>query len=60
VLDLTAIATLCMLGRLSLLRPAAPVFVISQSTLAELRRLALTRYAAPAAAGIFRIDKQQR
>lgn len=40
VLDLTAIATLCMLGRLSLLSSWPRQFVISQSTLAELRRLA--------------------
>ncbi len=40
VLDLTAIATLCMLGRLSLLPTWPRQFVISQSTLAELRRLA--------------------
>jgi tetratricopeptide (TPR) repeat protein len=40
VLDLTAIATLCMLGRLSLLPSWPRQFVISQSTLAELRRLA--------------------
>jgi len=40
VLDLTAIATLCMLGRLSLLSTWPRQFVISQSTLAELRRLA--------------------
>jgi len=39
VLDLTAIATLCMLGRLSLLPTWPRQFVISQSTLAELRRL---------------------
>ena len=40
VLDLTAVATLCMLGRLSLLPTWPRQFVISQSTLAELRRLA--------------------
>ncbi len=40
VLDLTAIATLCMLGRLSLLPSWPRQFVISQATLAELRRLA--------------------
>jgi len=40
VLDLTAIATLCMLGRLNLLPTWPRQFVISQSTLAELRRLA--------------------
>ncbi|MGH7925470.1 MAG: tetratricopeptide repeat protein [Candidatus Binatus sp.] len=40
VLDLTAIATLCMLGRLSLLPTWPRQFVISQSTLAELRRQA--------------------
>ena len=40
VLNLTAIATLCMLGRLSLLPTWPRQFVISQSTLAELRRLA--------------------
>jgi tetratricopeptide (TPR) repeat protein len=40
VLDLTAIATLCMLGRLSLLPSWPRQFVIAQSTLAELRRLA--------------------
>jgi tetratricopeptide (TPR) repeat protein len=40
VLDLTAIATLCMLGRLSLLPTWPRQFVISQSTLADLRRLA--------------------
>jgi transcription elongation GreA/GreB family factor len=40
VLDLTAIATLCMLGRLSLLATWPRQFVISQATLAELRRLA--------------------
>ncbi|HUO06163.1 MAG TPA: hypothetical protein VMU16_13280 [Candidatus Binataceae bacterium] len=40
VLDLTAIATLCMLGRLSLLPTWPRQFVISQATLAELRRLA--------------------
>src|SRR5580704_2069099 len=40
VLDLTAIATLCMLGRLSLLPTWPRQFVISRSTLAELRRLA--------------------
>ncbi|MDB5107245.1 MAG: Transcription elongation factor, GreA/GreB family [Candidatus Binatus sp.] len=40
VLDLTAIATLCMLGRLSLLATWPRQFVVSQSTLAELRRLA--------------------
>lgn len=40
VLDLTAIATLCMLGRLSLLATWPKQFVISQATLAELRRLA--------------------
>jgi tetratricopeptide (TPR) repeat protein len=40
VLDLTAIATLCMLGRLDLLPTWPRQFVISQSTLTELRRLA--------------------
>ncbi len=40
VLDLTAIATLCMLGRLSLLPSWPRQFVIAQATLAELRRLA--------------------
>jgi hypothetical protein len=40
VLDLTAIATLCLLGRLNLLPTWPRQFVVSQSTLAELRRLA--------------------
>jgi len=39
VIDLTAIATLCMLGRLSLLATWPRQFVVSQTTLAELRRL---------------------
>ena len=39
VIDLTAIATLCMLGRLHLLATWPRQFVISQATLAELRRL---------------------
>jgi tetratricopeptide (TPR) repeat protein len=41
VLDLTAIATLCMLGRLNLLPSWPRQFVVSQSTLTELRRLAV-------------------
>jgi tetratricopeptide (TPR) repeat protein len=41
VIDLTAIATLCLLGRLSLLATWPRQFVISQSTLTELRRLAM-------------------
>ncbi|MGH7812819.1 MAG: PIN domain-containing protein [Candidatus Binataceae bacterium] len=40
VLDLTAIATLCMLGRLNLLPTWPRQFVISQAALADLRRLA--------------------
>ena len=40
VLDLSAIATLCMLGRLNLLPTWPRQFTITQSTLAELRRLA--------------------
>jgi len=39
VIDLTAIATLCMLGRLSLLASWPRQFVVSQGTLTELRRL---------------------
>jgi tetratricopeptide (TPR) repeat protein len=39
VIDLTAIATLCMLGRLHLLATWPRQFVVSQATLAELRRL---------------------
>lgn len=39
VLDLTAIATLCMLGRLSLLRGWVRNFMIAQATLHALRRL---------------------
>jgi tetratricopeptide (TPR) repeat protein len=39
VLDLTAIATLCLLGKLSLLVTWPRQFVIAQATLAELRRL---------------------
>ena len=39
VIDLTAIATLCMLGRLNLLATWPRQFVVSQATLAELRRL---------------------
>ncbi len=39
VIDLTAIATLCMLGRLHLLATWPRQFVVSQGTLAELRRL---------------------
>jgi tetratricopeptide (TPR) repeat protein len=41
VIDLTAIATLCLLGRLSLLASWPRQFVIAQSTLTELRRLAM-------------------
>ncbi|MDO8431185.1 MAG: hypothetical protein Q7S58_02115 [Candidatus Binatus sp.] len=40
VLDLSAIATLCMLGRLSLLPSWPRQFAITQTTLTELRRLA--------------------
>ncbi|HUY28681.1 MAG TPA: hypothetical protein VMV27_14820 [Candidatus Binataceae bacterium] len=39
VIDLTAIATLCMLGRLGLLASWPRQFLVSQGTLAELRRL---------------------
>lgn len=39
VIDLTAIATLCMLGKLSLLASWPRQFVVSQATLSELRRL---------------------
>lgn len=39
VIDLTAIATLCMLGRLNLLATWPRQFVITQAALAELRRL---------------------
>jgi hypothetical protein len=38
VLDLTAIATLCLLGRLDLLKSWARRFIVSQATLQELRR----------------------
>ena len=41
VIDLSAIATLCLLGRLNLLATWPRQFVISQSTLNELRRLAI-------------------
>ncbi len=40
VIDLTAIATLCLLGKLGLLASWPRQFIISHSTLAELRRLA--------------------
>lgn len=39
VLDLTAIATVCLLGRLNLIKTWPRRFVIAQSTLHELRRL---------------------
>jgi tetratricopeptide (TPR) repeat protein len=39
VLDLTAIATLCMLGRLDLLKSWARRFIVAHATLQELRRL---------------------
>ncbi|HXW84676.1 MAG TPA: hypothetical protein VEJ86_09755, partial [Candidatus Binataceae bacterium] len=41
VIDLTAVATLCLLGKLGLLATWPRQFVIAQSTLTELRRLAL-------------------
>lgn len=41
VLDITAIATLCLLDRLSLLKTWPRRFVISQTTMNELRRLEL-------------------
>ncbi|HEY6395235.1 MAG TPA: hypothetical protein VIX12_07430, partial [Candidatus Binataceae bacterium] len=40
VLDLTAIATLCLLGRLNLLATWPRQFLVSQATLAELRKFA--------------------
>jgi tetratricopeptide (TPR) repeat protein len=39
VIDLTAIATLCLLGRLSVLATWPRQFIVSQGTLAELRRV---------------------
>lgn len=39
VLDLTAVATLCLLGRLNLLKTWPRQFVVAQATLHELRRL---------------------
>ncbi len=43
VLDLTAIATLCLLGRLDLLKTWARRFVVSQATMHEMRRFQFER-----------------
>jgi tetratricopeptide (TPR) repeat protein len=48
VLDLTAIATLCLLGGLDLLKTWARRFVVSQATLDELRRFQFENNPAPA------------
>jgi hypothetical protein len=49
VLDLTAIATLCLLARLDLLKTWARRFIVSQSTLQELRRFQFETHPALAA-----------
>ena len=49
VLDLSAIATLCLLGGLDLLKSWARRFIVSQATLQELRRFQFERSSAAAA-----------
>jgi tetratricopeptide (TPR) repeat protein len=66
VLDLTAIATLCLLGRLDLLKSWARRFIVSQGTLEELRRLQFEANPAPSgtpnrtASEIASVDQQLR